>query len=80
MKAMLLTLLATTLLLGASLFTSNTAEARNYYRGGYYRAPPRAYYRPFDGRAYRPYYRGYPGYYGRGAYIGGPRAGVYFRY
>jgi len=83
MKRMILTLVATAMLLGSGLFTANTAEARYGYRGGYYRAPARGYYRPYYGYRYaRPYDYGYgyPGYYNRGAYIGGPRAGVYYRY
>jgi hypothetical protein len=55
-----------------------------YYGGGYYRPYSYGYrsydygYRPYYYRSYRPYNYGYP--YGRGAYLGGPRAGVYFRY
>ena len=80
MKRIILTLVATAMLLGSGLFTTNTAEARYGYRAGYYRAPVRAYYRPYYGYR-RPYYYGNSGYYyGRGAYIGGPRAGVYYRY
>jgi hypothetical protein len=94
MKRLILILAATASLFATGLTWNATTEARDwgrpgparYYSGGYYRPYYYGYrpyyygYRPYYYRSYRPYnyYYGYP--YGRGAYIGGPRAGVYFRY
>lgn len=95
MKRFILILAATATLMASGLAWTGSTEARDWARPGparYYTGfgvnygpYNRPYYRPYYNYGYRPYYYrsapyyyGYP--YGRGAYLGGPRAGVYFRY
>lgn len=92
MRTIMLTMLATGLLMAGGMFWPDSAEARprGYYRG---RAPVVRYYAPRYAypRYYAPrnYYYGGPRYYNRGfynrgyapgVYFGGPRAGVFLRF